>query len=258
METYHEIRLLVRQQLKGHFFFLYGWLLLVSLVIGILQNMSVFLGDGIGATLLSLAVSLVCVVVNNTLLFLFLQRVRNLRFRKQDIRYSFSKAGEQIVIGLLLSLFQLFIQMAASVLAILPILYMLVSAFINLLFVYWYACVAWMIYDQETHIKDLFSKPIQIMKSYASSLFLAGGFFVLWNIVSQVGLSLVLKPFLSESNTLEHALFALVQQAGTHMETIWMLLGFCIVYFLVQYVILVVLYTFLANVYEKANSALNR
>lgn len=258
METYHEIRTQVKEQLKGHFLFLYGWLLLVSLVIGILQNLSVFLGDGIGATLLSLAVSLVCVIVNNTMLFLFLQRVRNLRFRKQDIRYSFSKAGEQIVIGLLLSLLQLFIQMATSVFAVLPILYMLVAAFINLFFVYWYACVAWMIYDQDTHIKDLFSKPLQIMRTQASSLFLAGGFYVLWNILSQVGLSWVLKPFLSESDTFEHALFALVQQAGTHMETIWTLLGLCIVYFLVQYVILVVLYTFLANVYEKANSALNR
>ena len=67
---------------------------------------------------------------------------------------------------------------------------------------------------------------------------------------SQIGLSMVLKPFIKESDSLEQALLTLVQQGADHMETIWLLLAFCIVYFLVQYVILVVLYTFLANVYE--------
>ena len=113
----------------------------------------------------SLALSLLCVVVNNTMLFLFIQRVRSLRFRKQDIRYSFSKAGEQIVIGLCLSLLQLFLQIAVSVCAFLPILYMLVSAFLSLFFVYWYACIAWLIYDQDTHIKDLFIKPCLLYTS---------------------------------------------------------------------------------------------
>lgn len=88
------------------------------------------------------------------------------------------------------------------------------------------------------------------MKVQASALFWAGGFYVLWNILSQIGLSMVLKPFIKESDSLEQALLTLVQQGADHMETIWLLLAFCIVYFLVQYVILVVLYTFLANVYE--------
>ena len=127
---------------------------------------------------------------------------------------------------------------------------MLVSAFLSLFFVYWYACIAWLIYDQDTHIKDLFIKPLHIMKVQASALFWAGGFYVLWNILSQIGLSMVLKPFIKESDSLEQALLTLVQQGADHMETIWLLLAFCIVYFLVQYVILVVLYTFLANVYE--------
>jgi len=164
MDTYHEIKMQVKTQLKGHFLFLYGWLLFVSLLIALIQNVGGFLGNGLGATLLSLALSLLCVVVNNTMLFLFIQRVRSLRFRKQDIRYSFSKAGEQIVIGLCLSLLQLFLQIAVSVCAFLPILYMLVSAFLSLFFVYWYACIAWLIYDQDTHIKDLFIKPLHIMK----------------------------------------------------------------------------------------------
>lgn len=250
MDTYHEIKMQVKTQLKGHFLFLYGWLLFVSLLIALIQNVGGFLGNGLGATLLSLALSLLCVVVNNTMLFLFIQRVRSLRFRKQDIRYSFSKAGEQIVIGLCLSLLQLFLQIVVSVCAFLPILYMLVSAFLSLFFVYWYACIAWLIYDQDTHIKDLFIKPLHIMKVQASALFWAGGFYVLWNILSQIGLSMVLKPFIKESDSLEQALLTLVQQGADHMETIWLLLAFCIVYFLVQYVILVVLYTFLANVYE--------
>lgn len=251
MDTYHEIKMQVKTQLKGHFLFLYGWLLFVSLLIALIQNVGGFLGNGLGATLLSLALSLLCVVVNNTMLLSVYSKGSEVYVSaNQDIRYSFSKAGEQIVIGLCLSLLQLFLQIAVSVCAFLPILYMLVSAFLSLFFVYWYACIAWLIYDQDTHIKDLFIKPLHIMKVQASALFWAGGFYVLWNILSQIGLSMVLKPFIKESDSLEQALLTLVQQGADHMETIWLLLAFCIVYFLVQYVILVVLYTFLANVYE--------
>ena len=77
MDTYHEIKMQVKTQLKGHFLFLYGWLLFVSLLIALIQNVGGFLGNGLGATLLSLALSLLCVVVNNTMLFLFIQRVRS-------------------------------------------------------------------------------------------------------------------------------------------------------------------------------------
>ena len=95
-----------------------------------------------------------------------------------------------------------------------------------------------LLYTSDTHIKDLFIKPLHIMKVQASALFWAGGFYVLWNILSQIGLSMVLKPFIKESDSLEQALLTLVQQGADHMETIWLLLAFCIVYFLVQYVYL--------------------
>ena len=61
MDTYHEIKMQVKTQLKGHFLFLYGWLLFVSLLIALIQNVGGFLGNGLGATLLSLALSLLCV-----------------------------------------------------------------------------------------------------------------------------------------------------------------------------------------------------
>ena len=42
MDTYHEIKMQVKTQLKGHFLFLYGWLLFVSLLIALIQNVGGF------------------------------------------------------------------------------------------------------------------------------------------------------------------------------------------------------------------------
>ncbi len=251
MNQYQEILSMTKHQLKGHFIGLYGWSMLSTLLITLLNSSTVFLKAGISSIVLSLLYSIICVFINTTVLFLFIQRVRGLRFRWQDIKYSFSKILVQVGIGILISFIQLCMQLFISMFMQVPFIYMILAIFLNLFFLCWYAFVAYMIYDQDTKIIDLLKKPLHIIKTNFSCIMIGGGCYVLWDFLAQVGLSKLFSTYISEYDTLENAFLSFIQNMSNHVNVSVMVIIVGIIFIIVQFIILVFLYTFLANVYEK-------
>lgn len=251
MNQYQEILSMTKHQLKGHFIGLYGWSMLSTLLITLLNSSTVFLKAGISSIVLSLLYSIICVFINTTVLFLFIQRVRGLRFRWQDIKYSFSKILVQIGSSVLISFIQICMQLFISMFMQVPFVYMILAIFLNLFFLCWYAFVAYMIYDQDTKIIDLLKKPLHIIKTNFSCIMIGGGCYVLWNLIAQVGLSKLFSSYISEYDTVENAFLNFVQNISDHVNVSVMLIIAGIVFIAIQFIILVFLYTFLANVYEK-------
>lgn len=251
MNQYQEFLAMTRRQLKGHFVGLYGWSMLSTLLITILNSTTLFMKTGISSFLLSILYSIFCVFINTTVMFLFLQRVRGLRFRWQDIRYSFSKILIQIGIGIIIGLVQIGVNMAITMFVQVPFIYMILMIFVNLFFLCWHTFVAYMIYDQDTKIADLIKKPLHIIKTNISCITIGGGCYVLWNFLGQVSIHKLLHEYITEYDTVENAILSFFKNMEMHVH-VSMMVGIAgIIFVFVQFIILVFLYTFLANVYEK-------
>ena len=250
MDRYHEYKTLVHKQIKGHFFFLYGWMLLGSFIITILQKLPLFLGNDLIAMGISIVTSILYFFINVTICFLFIQNIRGIRFRKEDIKYSFSKIGNEILFGFVVSLFQSCMNIMLLFFINIPILYLVLTIFVNLFFLSWFTYAADLIYDQKTRLQDLIKQPLLAFKNNAMTIFLAGGFYVLWNVVVQVLLSEILKPVLTQYASLDAAMVAIMKDAASYSSLFLTVAILLIVFIIVQYAILVYYNTYLANIYE--------
>lgn len=251
MNQYQEFLTMTKRQLKGHFIGLYGWSMLSALLITVLNSSTLFMKTGISSSILSILYSIICVFINTTVMFLFLQRVRGLRFRWQDIRYSFSKILVQIGIEFIIGLVQIGMHMVIAMFIQVPFIYMLLAILINLFFLCWHTFVAYMIYDQDTRMIDLLKKPLYIIKSNFSCIMIGGGCYVLWNFLSQVGIHKLFHSYIAEYDTVENAILSFFKNMEMHAHVSMMIGIVGIIFIFVQFMILVFLYTFLANVYEK-------
>ena len=256
MERYHNYQKLVKQQLKGHFLFLYGWMMLGSFLITILQKVPLFMPLDSLALIATVVTSMLYFFINVTLCFLFIQNIRGITFRKEDIRYSFSKFGNEILFGFVVSFFQACVNMFVLFLVNIPLLYLIVTIFVNLFFLSWFSYAAYMIYDQKVTLTELIKQPVHALRTNASTVLLAGGFYVLWNVICQVVLSYILNPFLSQYGSLDQVMVELMKNGGSHMDVLLSVSVVMLVFILVQYAILVVYNTYLANIYESEQDLL--
>lgn len=256
MERYHELKPLVHKQLKGHFFFLYGWMLLGSLLITILQKLPLFFTNSMLTMFISIVTSILYFFINVTVCFLFIQNIRGIRFRKEDIKYSFSKIGNEILFGFVASFFQSCMNLFLLFFVNIPMLYLLLSIFVNLFFLTWFTYAAYLIYDQHVKLQELIKQPLVAMKNNAMTIFLAGGFFVLWNVIVQVILSSILEPVLTQYASLDAALVALMKDTSNYTSLFVSVAVIMIIFVIVQYAILVYYNTYIANIYESEKELL--
>ena len=246
MELYHQLKTQVRKQLKGHFWFLYGWVVLISILCFGIQQLALLCAQPSIQVILRLVLSLLCVIINSIMLFIFILRVRDKKFKGADIHYAFSKGGNIMFASLLISLVNISIQTTIQILLPIVSLALLCSVFVQFFFVCWYVLLAFMVYDHQVEIKELCLKPLRMMRHHVKTLLLVGGYYVLWNLLLQIAIQYILAPELMNRGV----------EAILHTQTIASIplttIAFVgVLFYLVQFVILVFLHMYLANFYEQ-------
>lgn len=253
METYQELNKIVKEQLKGHYVVLFIILIVSSLALTSGKDM-LTAGMDIQSSnyqIVSFVYSLLGVLVNNTVLFIFIKRVRQQQFQMKDVTFSISMVIFQFLAGILLSLIQLVLQMAVSFLSVFPPAYYLGAGLINTLFLLWSALIAYGIYDADRNMMDLISGSFSLMRSNYKLVAKAALPFALWYIASQLALIMVVMNALPELSSIG-SIFMVAQAAQeVSLTSMFLLVGVYLIVYIVQFVLMIPLYLFIANLYQR-------
>lgn len=251
MNTYQEYKPVIQRQLKGHHVKLFAILLVLSLASSLASDALIFVmnAQSVVYSICSVLLSLAFAFLNYVVLFLFIKRVREERFTMEDVRYGFSKLLVLLVAGLLISILQMLISTVATLLVIVPPLYYIAMSILSVLFVLWNAMVAFAIYDGYLGMGNIIKGSFALVKDHAALLLRGGLLYVVWYVISQTAILLVVHSFLGNTvanNMLE--VFEHAMRAGSN--AILSIIGIYLLYYLVNFWLLVPLYTLAANVYE--------
>lgn len=250
MENYAELKSNVSQQMKGHRLNLFFWLFLTSLIFSIGKDILYnYIDKGI-VSYVSFAISMLYVIINDAVLFLFIKRVREETFTKNDIRYAFIKFPYLLLAGILISLIQMLISSVIMITAIIPPLFYVVVSIANLIFILWNALIAFGIYDGNISIKELIMGSFLIIRSNFKSLLKFSGFYIVWYILIQLAILYLLEIVLGNLSTVN--VLTVIDRAAQGSTLV--LLGAIVIYILnytIEYALIVPIYLALANLYER-------
>ena len=249
MNLYMELKPKVREQLKGHHISLILSLLFTSLAFTLVRDLMEQMIHQNIFLIISFVLSLVYVIVNDTVLFLFIKRIRGESFHTSDIKYAISKFPVLLIAGILISLIQMLISNVCLLLAILPPVFYVAMGALNALFVLWSALVAYGVYDGNNSVKELVLGSLKLMKANLAPLLRASVLYIIWFIVIQIALGVVLTTMLGSMDTSN--LFVLFATASKKSTTALLSVSIVyILYYTVQFILLSSMYLYLANIYE--------
>lgn len=250
MNSYKDLKPIVDQQLVGHRTKLFAALLITSLAFTFVRDlMEIGLPQTI-FSLISFVMSLVYVIVNDTVLFLFIKCIRHESFSIEDVRYAFTKFPILLIAGILISLIQMLVSNVFILLSVLPPVFYVAMGALNVVFILWSALVAFGVYDGNMSVKELVIGAVKLLKANANVLIRASAAYIIWFAVIQFVLALVLQGMLSEEYS--GNLFILFGNAFHKSLLAWITLSVVyVLYYAVQFALMVYLYMYLANLYEK-------
>lgn len=250
MENYTELKSKVSQQMKGQRLNLFFWLFLTSLIFSIGKDIVFNYVDKGIVSYVSFAISMLYVIVNDAVLFLFIKTVRGESFTRDDIRYAFIKFPYLLLAGILISFIQMLISTVIMFTAIIPPLFYVVVSIANLIFLLWNALIAFGIYDGNIKMKELIIGSIRIIGSNIKPLLKFSIIYIVWYILIQLAILYLLEIILGNLNTVN--VLTVLDKASQGSTLV--LLGAIVIYILnytIEYALIVPVYLALANVYEE-------
>lgn len=250
MKTYQQYKEQLSAQLKGHHIRLFAILIVSSLLISLCKDSLVFVMDAksLFYSILSFLLSLVFSLINYVILFLFIQRVRNESFGIKDIQYGASRFIYLILAGLIVSVIQLMVSTVATFLIVVPPLYYVGMSILNVFFILWNALIAYGVYDGVTRMKSLVLGSFKLLWEQIRVILRGSFVYMIWFVIAQIGILLVVTSFLG--NDISNNLIEVFSSASNNTQALISIVGIYLLYYVVQFYLLVPLYLLSANVYE--------
>lgn len=250
MKIYQQYKEQLSAQLKGHHIRLFAILIVSSLLISLCKDSLVFVMDAksLFYSILSFLLSLVFSLINYVILFLFIQRVRNESFGIKDIQYGASRFIYLILAGLIVSVIQLMVSTVATFLIMVPPLYYVGMSILNVFFILWNALIAYGVYDSVTRMKSLVLGSFKLLWEQIRVILRGSFVYMIWFVIAQIGILLVVTSFLG--NDISNNLIEVFSSASNNTQALISIVGIYLLYYVVQFYLLVPLYLLSANVYE--------
>lgn len=250
MKIYQQYKEQLSAQLKGHHIRLFAILIVSSLLISLCKDSLVFVMDAksLFYSILSFLLSLVFSLINYVILFLFIQRVRNESFGIKDIQYGASRFIYLILAGLIVSVIQLMVSTVATFLIMVPPLYYVGMSILNVFFILWNALIAYGVYDGVTRMKSLVLGSFKLLWEQIRVILRGSFVYMIWFVIAQIGILLVVTSFLG--NDISNNLIEVFSSASNNTQALISIVGIYLLYYVVQFYLLVPLYLLSANVYE--------
>lgn len=244
----------VKEQLAGVKWKFAGVLLvLITVNILVQQYLSINNEQTTFFIVLNLFISLALAIIQNTVLFLFIKRVREEQFGMADVKYSCSKILLHISTGVLLALAQSVLQtLVLVVISFVPILADPILILLQTIFLVLTVFVAFAIYDASGNgngsmfgtiggSTKLLFRNIKI----AMMILLP---YILWLLICQLGINVMLNPYITE--TTKTFGDAIANGIASNSNFLMMYIGLYAVKIIGSCYLCVTLYTGLANIYE--------
>ena len=250
---YKKITETVKTQLQGYqikYALILFMMLMISTVLNQINAMEVILENNF-IYILFVIIILFLSVVQNTVYFLFIKRVRKEKFGMSDIRYSFSKTLLHLSSSILLAILQMGIQMIVLLIAsfapmlVSPIM-IIVQVFVASVSVF----IAFGIYDGIRGAMVLVNCSFKLMKKHIKNIFLIALPYLIWTLLCQLGMNFLLT--LIQDTVSTSTLDVIMKALSTSDVQIygWMMLGLMLIRTLGECFLLVPVYTGYANMYE--------
>ncbi len=249
-----EYTVLIRKQLKGTYFKYVLLLLLCTLtatVLTIAVPMTYIIEHPLWYPLYVL-VMLALIVIQNTVYFIFIKRVRNERFHKADIRYSFQKSGLHILSALLFEILQLGILLLVQYAALaLPVLAGCLSMMVQVIMSSISLFIAFAIYDGVKGAMNIVNNSFRLMLSHIKDIFWLSLPFLIWMLIYQLLNGYLIARFnVKDVDSLIAVLMQSLQKEAL-VPYVYGYLALEIVHLVISCLILVPLYMGFANLYEQ-------
>ncbi len=248
-----EISELLKKQLQGKYLRYVGILMLCTLgtsILNILFPLSVVMNYTLWYPIY-LLIMLSMIVVRNTVYFLFIKCVRNERFQTKDIRYSFRKSTLHIISAVLFEILQLGLLLLAQFAAtLMPLVTIFLTLLIQVLFSSVSLFIAFAIYDGVKGAMNIVNNSFRLMLFKLRDIINICAPFLIWLLIYQLLNQYLVSELLFKDATtiielLKHALHS---GAASYA---YGYLALEAVHLLISCMILVPIYTYFANLYER-------
>ncbi|MCI8850833.1 MAG: hypothetical protein HFE82_04755 [Erysipelotrichaceae bacterium] len=244
---------LLKKQLKGKYLRYVGILMLCTLgtsILNILFPLSVVVNYTLWYPIY-LLIMLSMIIIRNTVYFLFIKCVRNERFQTEDIRYSFRKSTLHIVSAVLFEILQLGLLLLAQFAAtLMPLVTIFLTLLIQILFSSVSLFIAFAIYDGVKGAMNIVNNSFRLMLFKLRDIIYICAPFLIWLLIYQLLNQYLVSELLFKDATtiielLKHALHS---GAASYA---YGYLALEAVHLLISCMILVPIYTYFANLYER-------
>ena len=242
-----------KKQMKQHFLMLFVWMLaakvlgalLSELLSGVLvpSNQMVYM-------VISFVFTMVNILVVDTIMFLFIKTVRGESFHVTDIVSSVKMVLYHVLMGIVLSFLQAFMQQSAYLLSMIPILVYVVLFFFQAFFLYWNGLVAYAIYDQNKSWKDYLGGAFRmLMVNYKMILVMSLPYIAIC-VASQMIVGSIFMGVFGNLDTFNTIIASLMAAKGD----VAMIAATYILYYAIQVALMVVMLQMIANLYDRYQS----
>ncbi|MEG0527054.1 MAG: hypothetical protein RR531_06030 [Longicatena sp.] len=200
-------------------------------------------------SIVSFFLSLLNILANYIVMFLFIKAVRNEPFRFADIRFGISRIGLFIAMGLLLSILQILVNVLCAFLGSITFLYLILYTLVYAFFMAWNALIAYGIYDRGK-FGQVLSVSVQVMKDHIGEVFMAALCLMIWYLLGQSFVPRLTDMILSDSLYAGAILPGLIVGANISVTSAILITLVNLVYYSGLYACCLPLYTYLAKLYN--------
>lgn len=203
----------VKQIMKGFYLKIVGCMVGVNIIAMLLNIiMSIFMTTNLlGNLTLSLLASLIIVLMNNMIYFMFIKRIRKETFSKADVNYSIQKIVPQIGFAILISILQSFtITMIFALTSTNAIVNMMLTLLCTTFFSMVSVVVAFCIYDGHTTVKTILHFAVTLIVKEWKSLLIVLVLFIVWNYAYSIIMSSILFNFIQEAQGVNNILHTIL------------------------------------------------
>lgn len=248
-----KIKLTVKEQLRGNYIKLVAILLLTSIVsLGLNLLSTSLLKDSMEFGAITFLLSLVMIVANYIIQFLFLKIARGQKFNMGDIKFGFSRFfiifGSALLLSILSAIILFF---GAFLLGMVLPLYLAFALLVQLVFFVLQALVAYAIYDGSKGIMTIIKGSYGLIKRQYKAFFACTLIYFLINVVISMGSNMYIASFYEGIKEITNIDSALGYSIGHAYKNFVPLLS---IYFgnqLISALLFPFVYLAYANIYEE-------
>ena len=196
---------------------------------------------------LSFVISLVNMVFVNTIMFLFIKRVRNESFSVKDIMCSSKMILYHIVMGFILNILRTAFQEGCYLVAFFPLMFYILLYLILAFFMYWQAIIAFAIYDQDHKLSEYFAGGFRLLYTNKKTLLLLSIPYVIVCYLSQLVTTIIFLQVFDSTASFS----SLIASFADAKNQVGLIAITYVIYYLLQALMQVGMLLMVANLYDR-------